>query len=44
MFLIQIYKIFSWSGDRATMYQLGFQDPATTTIEGIYLFNIHLYV
>jgi len=24
------------------MYQLGFQDPATTTMEGIYLFNFHL--
>jgi len=24
------------------MYQLGFQDPATTTMEGIYLFNLHL--
>jgi heme/copper-type cytochrome/quinol oxidase subunit 2 len=24
------------------MYQLGFQDPATTSMEGIYLFNIHL--
>jgi hypothetical protein len=24
------------------MHQLGFQDPATTTMEGIYLFNLHL--
>ena len=24
------------------MYQLGFQDPATTTMEGIFLFNLHL--
>ena len=24
------------------MYQLGFQDPATTSMEGIYLFNLHL--
>ena len=24
------------------MYQLGFQDPATATMEGIYLFNLHL--
>lgn len=24
------------------MYQLGFQDPATTIMEGIYLFNLHL--
>ena len=29
-------------GDSATMYQLGFQDPATTTMAGIYLFNLHL--
>jgi cytochrome c oxidase subunit 2 len=29
-------------GDAATSYQLGFQDPATTTMEGIYLFNLHL--
>lgn len=26
----------------AVAYQLGFQDPATTTMEGIYLFNLHL--
>ena len=31
-----------WFGDSAVMYQLGFQDPATTAMEGIYLFNIHL--
>ena len=31
-----------WLGDCSTMYQLGFQDPATTTMEGIYLFNLHL--
>jgi len=24
------------------MFQLGFQDPATTTMEGIFLFNLHL--
>jgi len=24
------------------MYQMGFQDPATTTMEGIFLFNLHL--
>jgi heme/copper-type cytochrome/quinol oxidase subunit 2 len=29
-------------GDAAVAYQLGFQDPATTTMEGIYLFNLHL--
>ena len=31
-----------WKGDAAVPYQLGFQDPATTTMEGIYLFNLHL--
>ena len=31
-----------WLGDSAELYQLGFQDPATTTMEGIYLFNLHL--
>jgi hypothetical protein len=30
------------AGDNATMYQLNFQDPATTSMEGIYLFNLHL--
>jgi cytochrome c oxidase subunit 2 len=33
---------FCWLGDSAAMYQLGFQDPATTSMEGIYLFNLHL--
>ena len=31
-----------WFGDAPVAYQLGFQDPATTTMEGIYLFNLHL--
>lgn len=31
-----------WIGDSAMMFQLGFQDPATTTMEGIFLFNLHL--
>jgi len=31
-----------WFCDTAIPYQLGFQDPATTTMEGIYLFNLHL--
>ncbi len=31
-----------WLGDSASMYQFGFQDPATTTMEGIFLFNLHL--
>jgi hypothetical protein len=29
-------------GDTANFYQFGFQDPATTMLEGIYLFNLHL--
>jgi hypothetical protein len=29
-----------WFGDSPVSYQLGFQDPATTTMEGIYLFNL----
>jgi heme/copper-type cytochrome/quinol oxidase subunit 2 len=29
-------------GDSSRAYQIGFQDPATTTMEGIYLFNLHL--
>jgi cytochrome c oxidase subunit 2 len=32
----------NWLGDAASKYQLGFQDPATTTMEGIFLFNLHL--
>ena len=31
-----------WFNDAPVAYQLGFQDPATTTMEGIYLFNSHL--
>jgi|YelNatPaOPRAMG01_1025707.scaffolds.fasta_scaffold01470_13 cytochrome c oxidase subunit 2 len=31
-----------WLGDSACSGQLGFQDPATTTMEGIFLFNLHL--
>ena len=31
-----------WFGDAAVAYQLGFQDPATTTMEGTYLFNLYL--
>ena len=34
--------IYLWFGDAAVAYQLGFQDPATTTMEGMYLFNLHL--
>jgi cytochrome c oxidase subunit 2 len=42
LFSIQNFNILNWSGDSARMYQLGFQDPATTIMEGIYLFNLHL--
>ena len=41
LFSVQNFNILNWSGDSARMYQLGFQDPATTTMEGIYLFNLH---
>jgi cytochrome c oxidase subunit 2 len=43
--MLQIYiPIFtsSWFGDSGSAYQLGFQDPATTVMEGIFLFNLHL--
>ena len=36
------FVITNWFGDAATKNQLGFQDPATTTMEGIFLFNLHL--
>lgn len=32
----------NWYGDAAVSSQLVFQDPATTTMEGIFLFNLHL--
>ena len=41
IFVVQLFSLY-WLGDSAAMYQLGFQDPATTTMEGIYLFNLHL--
>jgi len=41
LFLANLVPIL-WLGDAAVSYQLGFQDPATTTMEGIYLFNLHL--
>ena len=31
-----------WLGDSAVMLQTNFQDPATTTMEGLYFFNTHL--
>ena len=31
-----------WLGDSSSPYQLGFQDPATTVMEGIFIFNLHL--
>lgn len=42
MKLILSYIILSWVGDASVSYQLSFQDPAITTMEGIYLFNLHL--
>jgi cytochrome c oxidase subunit 2 len=43
MFVTQNLAILCfWLGDSARTYQLGFQDPATTTMEGIFLFNLHL--
>jgi cytochrome c oxidase subunit 2 len=36
------FSVAYWLGDCSAPYQLGFQDPATTTMEGIYLFNLHL--
>jgi cytochrome c oxidase subunit 2 len=32
----------NWLGDSPSNYQMGFQDPATNIMEGIYLFNLHL--
>lgn len=42
MFTFTNFDLNTWLGDSASMYQLGFQDPATTSMEGIYLFNLHL--
>jgi cytochrome c oxidase subunit 2 len=42
MFTFINYHSTIWLGDVASKYQLGFQDPATTSMEGIYLFNLHL--
>lgn len=39
---LKYISLFYWLGDSAGKYQLGFQDPATTTMEGIFLFNLHL--
>lgn len=36
------FVINIWLGDASSSYQLGFQDPATTVMEGIFLFNLHL--
>jgi cytochrome c oxidase subunit 2 len=33
-----------WLGDGALAYQLGFQDPASTGMEGIHIFNLHLII
>ena len=43
MFQVYIPNFITyWFGDSSSAYQLGFQDPATTVMEGIYLFNLHL--
>lgn len=34
----------SWFGDAPTEGKLGFQDPATTMMDGVYLFNLSLLV
>lgn len=42
--LSKIYSFinFNWFGDASVSCQITFQDPATTVMEGIYLFNFHL--
>ena len=42
MKLILSFILLYWAGDASAPYQLSFQDPATTTMEGIFLFNLHL--
>lgn len=42
MKLILSNFLLNWVGDASVSYQLSFQDPATTTMEGIFLFNLHL--
>lgn len=39
----QIISTF-WANDSACFWQTRFQDPGTSSMEGIYLFNIQLYV
>jgi cytochrome c oxidase subunit 2 len=34
----------TWFGDAPAEYALGFQDPATTMMDGVYLFNLSLLV
>jgi hypothetical protein len=37
MYNIRVFSlVWSWLGDSASTYQLGFQDPATTQMEGIF--------
>ena len=36
------FLITNWLGDCSEPFQINFQDPATTTMEGIFLFNLHL--
>ena len=42
MKLMLSFILLYWVGDASAPYQLSFQDPATTTMEGIFLFNLHL--
>jgi len=42
MFISISYLISFWFGDNSVAFQIGFQEPATSIMEGIYLFNLHL--
>lgn len=42
MLFLNVFFSLIWFGDSAVLYQLKFQDPGTTSMEGIYLFNLHL--
>ena len=41
MFLY-VLNFSQWLGDGSVPYQIGFQDPASTIMEGLYFFNLHL--
>lgn len=40
--LLKTAAAIAWVGDSTQLHQLGLQDPATISMEGIFLFNIHL--